>query len=70
MRHETCLNCLAGTASDANVQRLILVSESLTAAMHHHHTVRFGGCGWWWWWWFDNVTLNGRASLRRAGAAE
>ncbi len=56
MRHETCLNCLHGGASDPNVQAAILVTESLGGLTHHHHTVKCGVCQRWW---FDDVALNG-----------
>lgn len=56
MRHETCLNCAAGKATDASVQAMILISESLGDLTHHHHTVKCDGCGRWW---FDDAVLNG-----------
>jgi hypothetical protein len=56
MRHETCLNCLAGTTRDQRVQAVILASETISGLAHHHHTVNCGGCGRWW---FDDIVLGG-----------
>lgn len=67
MRHETCLNCLAGQATDRNVQATdrnvqaaVLISDSIGDLTHHHHTVKCDGCGRWW---FDDVVLSGLGTL-------
>lgn len=56
MRHETCLNCQAGTVTEPNIRKLVMLSESLSPAAHHHHTIKCDGCGAWW---FDDVVIGG-----------
>jgi hypothetical protein len=56
VRRETCLNCQIPGAGDADVQTLILISESVGGLVHHHHTIKCDGCGQWW---FDDLVIGG-----------